>query len=346
MCKTRLHKAKLCLSFLLLLAVLLAACGRQPEPTELPTPEPAPAEELPAPQVSVSEQVLLVTPPQSDALLAGDTEALLRDLAATSNLELVIRQELSQEELTPNVKVVVFTDVPDNLGSLATNTPGTQFVAFSDDDWNPSENVTIIRRSLYHTAFMAGYLSGMLAPNYRAGAILSAEDPQFIQAFINGVYFFCGICNAAVPPAGSYPYVTTRQTGSAPFDWQAAFDEINARKINVLFVQQSAYSPELMNYLAAMDVALIGLQSPPEEGRPRWAATIYADSQAPLRAVWEDLLNGNGGRVLNASVKAGDIQPISVQEGQVWLSEGKLMLAQKVMDELRENRIDPLPPLQ
>lgn len=328
-----------------LLPILLTACGRQPEPAQEATQAPTPTE-LPAPQVSAPDQVVLVTPPQADAVISSEADPLLRELAASAGLEVVIKQEITQEEITPNIKVVVFTAVPENLGSLATSSPATQFVAISDEDWNPSQNVTIIRRRLDHTAFMAGYVAGMLAPNYRAGAILGAEDPLFIQSFINGVYYYCGICNAAVPPAGSYPYVTTRPSGSSASDWQAAFDEINARKINVLFVQESAYSPELMNYLSAMDVALIGLQTPPEEGRPRWAATIYADSLSPLRTIWEDLLNGSGGSVLNASIKASDIQPIIVQEGQVWLSEGKMMLAQKVMDDLRDNRIDPLPPLQ
>lgn len=330
---------------LLAFSLLAVACSRQPEPVEEPVEQPA-ATELPSPQVSSVDQVLLVTPPQSDPLLVTDAEALLRELAASAGLELVIKQEISQSDLTSNIKVAVFSAVPDNLGSLATGAPGTQFVAISNEDWNPSDNVTIIRQRVDHTAFMAGYLAGMLAPNYRSGALLGAEDPQFVQAFINGVHYYCGICNAAVPPAGSYPYVTTRPAGSGPFDWQAAFDEINARKINALFVQNSAYSPELMGYLSGMDVALIGLQSPPDEGRPRWAATIYADSIAPIRSVWEDLLAGSGGRVLNASLKAADLQPVNVQEGQVWLSEGKMLLVQKVMDDLRENRIDPLPPMQ
>jgi len=288
------------------------------------------------------DQVMLISPPTADPTLAAEAEALLRELVGESELELVIREEAFQNDLTPNVKVAIFLEQPENLGSIAAAAPATQFVAVSDQDWSPPENVTIIRRREDHIAFMAGYLAAVLAPNYRAGALLSAENPTFSQAFTNGVYYFCGMCQSTVPPYSAYPVVAELTGTSGTLDWQNAFNEINPQKIDVLFMAPEAASPEVIAYLSGADIALIGLQSPPEDGRPRWAATLHSDISSPLRGIWEDLLAGRGGQVVNASFSAVDVQPIAIQEGQVWLSAGRMMFAQKVMDDLRAGLIEPL----
>ncbi len=328
----------------LFLALALSACARQAGPPAELSPTPQPVIQ-PTPTLAVS-QVLLVSPPQADPALAASAEELLRELAGSAELELVVRQEAFQNDITPNIKVAVFLDQPDNLGSIAAAAPNTQFVAISDQDWSPPENVSIIRRREDHTAFMAGYMATVLAPNYRVGALLSAENPLFNQAFINGVYYFCGLCRAAVFPFSAYPSVAVLPGASGAFEWQNAFNEANTLKVNVLFVAPEAATPEVLAYLSGMDVALIGLQPPPEEGKPRWSATLYSDSIAPMRDIWEDLLAGRGGQVVNASINAADLQPVAIQEGQVWLSDGRMMLAQKVMDDLRNGLINPLPPAQ
>jgi len=326
----------------LILVLAASACGRQgsPPPEAPPTPEPV-IQPTPTPAVS---QVLLVASPQADPNLAAAAETLLRELAGNAELELVIRQEALESDITPNIRVAVFLAQPDNMGSIAAAAPNTQFVAIGDQEYSPPENVTIIRRRGDQTAFMAGYLASIMAPNYRAGALLSAENPIFNQAFINGVYYFCGLCRAAAAPFSAYPQVSVLPGGSGAFEWQNAFNEISIQKINVLFVAPEAATPEVLAYLAGMDVALIGLQPPAEEGRPRWAATLSSDSLSPLRDIWEDVLAGRGGRVVNASISASDVQPVAIQEGQVWLSEGRLMLAQKVMDDLRDGLITPISP--
>ena len=289
-------------------------------------------------------QGLRVASPQADPNLAAAAETLLRELSGNAELELVVRLEAFESDITPNIRAAVFLVQPDNVGSIAAAAPNTQFVAIGDQEYNPPENVTIIRQRDDQAAFMAGYLASIMAPNYRTGALLSAENPAFNQAFINGVYYFCGLCRAAVAPFSAYPQVSVLPADSGAFEWQNAFNEINIQKVNVLFVAPEAATPEVLAYLTGMDVALVGLQPPAEEGRPRWAATLSSDVLSPLRDIWEDVLAGRGGRVVNASISASDVQPVVIQEGEVWLSEGRLMLAQKVMDDLRDGLISPIAP--
>jgi hypothetical protein len=332
---------KLLLLSLIIPAILVSGCGKKPGQPQ-PTPVQAQPTSLPTP-LPAADRVVLVAPADSDPVIVSDAEAALRELAASSALEFERREQVLANEITPDVKVMVFLYQPENLGSLATGAPGTQFVALTDQDWNPGQNVTIIRRREDHTAFMAGYLAALLAPNYRVGALLTAENPAFSQAFVNGANYYCGPCASLLYPLNKYPFISTQPAASPPSAWQAGFDAINVNKINLLFVAKEAASPELLAYLAALDVAMIGNQSPPAEGKAKWVATIYSDGITPIREIWQDLLAGNGGKVLNAALKISDNQYVSVGDGLVWLSQGKLNFAQKTMDLLQDNFINPLP---
>ena len=90
-----------------------------------------------------------------------------------------------------------------------------------------------------------------------------------------------------------------------------------------------------------MDVAVLGNQAPPEELRSRWVATISSDGLSPLREIWDDLIGGQGGKVVNASLKISDVNYVSVADGLVWLSQGKMDLLNKVITLLRKDQIYP-----
>ena len=197
-------------------------------------------------------------PADTDPNLCRQAESLLRELASgNSGLEFEIRDNLINNEVTPDMKVVVFLERPENLGSLAASAPSTQFVAMTDEDWNPD-----CQCHRYPAAGCRIPLSWpatwqrILAPNFRVGALLADEDSHFNQAFVNGVYYYCGNCASQIYPLNKYPVIATRPAGSPPSEWQAAFDEVNASKVNVLYVSDAAASPELFTYLSSKDVAL------------------------------------------------------------------------------------------
>ena len=171
---------------------MFLAAAKKPAQTQ-PTPVAAQPTSLPTP-LPAADRVVLVAPADFDPVLLADAETVLRELAASSALEFERREQVFANEITSDIKVMVFLNQPENLGSLATGAPGTQFVAIMDQDWNPGQNVTVIRRREDHTAFMAGYLAALLAPNFRVGALLAAENPAFSQAFVNGANYYCGPC--------------------------------------------------------------------------------------------------------------------------------------------------------
>jgi len=335
------QKKTLLLKIALLVIILLVSCGKTVEPSvnqggfESPTLTPAPTQQ--------PDRVVLVVQPEKGGNEVSKAEILLRELAAESNLEFEIRQQIIANEVSADVKVVVFLDHPENLGSLSANAPGTQFIAITDQEWNPTANITIIRKREDHQAFIAGYLAAMLAPNFRVGTLLTSEDTVFNQSFVSGVQYYCGICAAVIFPLNTYPQVRFQAADSLPETWQLLANELNAEKVNVLFITEQAYSAELFNYLGRMDTALIGNQQPPAEGEPKWVATILLDAISPIREVWNDVVSGNGGKILNADIQILNNRFVNLQEGLAWLSEGKQNQIEQVIGLLRKEYISPLP---
>jgi len=322
----------------------LFGCNRN-QPDAVETQETVPATATPIPTLA-PDRAILAAPDDSSSFELAEAQILIAELAAGSGLEFETRSEIFANEITSDIKIIVFLEQPDNLGSLAANAPGTQFVAISSKNWTPPANGSIILKNEDHVAFLSGYLSALLAPNFRVGGLLVSENNQFNQAFNNGVSYYCGLCAAVIYPLNTYPVISQQPANSPPATWQAAFNEINSNKINVLFLPGDAASAELGTYLTGMDVAVIGNQAPPEELRSRWVATISSDGLSPLREIWDDLLEGRGGKVVNANLKISDVNYISVADGLVWLSQGKMGLLNKVITLLRKGQIYPYSVIQ
>ncbi len=317
--------------------IFSTACGAkqvQAAPQEVPTIEVPTSTPLPP------DRAVLVAPADADASLVSAAQALLTELTASSGLQFETRAEVTPDTLTSDVKIVVFLNHPDNLGTLAARAPHTQFVAISSLDWTPPSNVTLIHQQENDAAFLAGYAAAILAPNFRVGALLASENPSLDLAFQNGVSYYCGMCSSQINPLNSYPVVSIQSAASTPDIWQASFDQLNQSKVNVLYVTKEALSTQLLSYLADKDVAVIANQAPPDESFANWAGSIYLDTLSPLREIWNDLISGVGGKTVNASFTITDAHQITLTDGSVWLSPGKLRLMDNMVTLLRTNQIN------
>lgn len=321
------------LAFSLLALFFLNGCGIiqrfQPTatPTLIPTPKPT-ATPLP-------NRALLITTNTGDTELVSQAQLIMSELSAGSSLIFETRAELLQKDLTPDVKIAVFLSHPNNLGTLANAAPRTQFAVLSDLNWNPSNNVTIIRRKSESISFIAGLISVNLDNNFRGGALISTSDGISQQAFANGGHYFCGICSPSIPPYVKYPLIATQPDGSGAAAWAAAFDQMYLNGVRVLYVSKEAYSPELFIYLVGRGITLLGPQTPPDAAKSRWAATLIVDGLAPLREIWPDMVSGKGGKVVYGGVRFTDVQ-------SAFISPGKLDYFQKIVSRIRAGLLNPL----
>lgn len=332
------NKALLRIVFLMMAVALIAGACKPKEAQA--SPQEVPTVEIPTPTPIPPDRAVLIAPADADGAMVAQAQAILAELTAASGLQFETRAEINENTLTPDVKIVVFLNHPDNLGTLAARAAGTQFVAISSLDWTPPANVTLIRKQENDAAFLAGYAAAILAPNFRVGALLTAEETASGSAFQNGVGYYCGTCSAQINPLNSYPIVSVQSAGSAPEIWQAAFDQINTSKVNVLYIDRGAMSAQLLSYLAGKDVAVIANQAPPDESFANWAGSIYLDTLSPLREIWNDLMAGTGGKIINAAYTITDNHQIALTDGTVWLSPGKLRLLDDIIALLRSNQIN------
>lgn len=320
---------------LLLISLLLFAtsCGLkksiQPTPTATLIPTSA------ATATPLPDRVILVAADGTDSSLVIEAQQLVGELAAGSGYVFESRKEISQAEITPDVKIIVFLHHPENLGALSNAARSTQFAVLSDLNWNPGSNVTVIRRKAESIAFMAGFISVNLNNNFRGGALLLDSDTVSQQAFTNGGQYFCGLCSPSIPPYIKYPLVATQPAGSSPSAWQAAFDQMYINGVRVLYVAPEAYSQELFTYLVGREITLFGFQTPLDAARPRWATTLSVDGLAPLREIWPDLMSGKGGKIVYGGVRFSEVQP-------AFISPGKLEYFQKTMGLIRSGLLNPL----
>ncbi|NMC45433.1 MAG: hypothetical protein GYA52_01240 [Chloroflexi bacterium] len=314
---------------LILLTLPLIACKGKAEealPTDVPT-----VEALPTP-TPLADRVVLITGDTQDAWTLEQANSTLQELAAGTGFEFETRPEIQVNEITSDIKVLVFLSHPDNLGSLSNSALNTQFLVISDQDWSPAGNVTIIKADVNSQVFMAGYAVEELSDNFRGAGLLNSEESTPNTAFRNGAKYFCGLCNALIFPLNTYPMIKELPQSSSPAEWIAGFNELYANSILFIYVPPQAYSPDLFSFIAQTNVKVIGISSPPAEAQAIWAGTFRIDGFSPMKEVWNDVIAGNGGKTVNASLYLTDTQ-------NGFISPGKQTLIEKVVAEIQAGRI-------
>lgn len=341
MTTSRCHPSPFVLRFaILLLAVfVLTACApaARNNPTALPTAEVTPTPADTATPTPAPERVILVAPDEN-APQAQAAREMLAELAGSAGMGLEVRPAVDPGEIAPGWKLVVLLTPPANLPQLLAAAPQTQFVVISPVGLEPGTNLTVIRRDPTLAAFLAGYLAEVLAPDWRAAGLLPADTPagtQLEEAFRNGGNYFCGICNMLYPPYVRFPLTGSLPLNSDPQAWQALSESLEQSTVYVMYVAPEASSPELLSYLAQKGMIILGGQTPPEEVRSRYAATIHADALSALEELWPELLAGNGGQAINAKLQISDVNP-------ELLPPGRLRLTEQVIEDLESGLLSPL----
>ena len=164
-------------------------------PTEKPTTTPQPG------------KVALVIAPGTDAALASSVQAALEQLARQAGMPLEVNPTGAG-----NWRVAVYLNPSADLTKTAASLPGTQFLAISQIDLDKAPNLSVVRIHSEWEAFIAGYITMLVAPDWRAGALLASDTPlgaKLDEVFKNGGYFFCGACRSTLSPIKSFPITTS-----------------------------------------------------------------------------------------------------------------------------------------
>ena len=295
-----------------------------PEPTETAAPTPT----LTPPPAGV----ILLAPPGVDAALSGQMQTLLTDLARESGLRFQLQPDLSADELQ-DVQIVVALPPAQGLAELAAAHPEVRFVAYGIPDIAPGTNLSAIWTQSERPdqlGFTAGYTAAAITPDYRAGVLTEAGSPEsqaMRQGFINGVFYFCGLCRPVYPPfpTTGYPITLELPPAATPADWQAATNILLSWQVGTVFVDPSIADPGLLEQLAQGGINLVLAGPPPESVTENWVASL--DTAAPmlqLQAAWPALLKGESDPSLQAQLGFQATNPDLLSPGRQLLVETML----------------------
>lgn len=263
--------------FLIIFSLLLAACKPETvEPTALPSPsESAPTQTLDLPTAEVPAQDSTSSSLVSGELVfwAGGASPYNSSLserlvlaAQTSGKSYEQVENLTAEQLTPSVRVVAATADPAEIQALASLKPEIQFIAVDLPGIMSTPNLHVITSqagTLEQQAFLAGYALALTTEDYRVGALTLANDDagnRTRDSFITGARYFCGLCNSRYMPVDYYPFTAEVTDPNNQAGWQPAADALLAKTVTAMYVQPEISSPELLAYLAARNITIIGVE--------------------------------------------------------------------------------------
>lgn len=287
------EKNKIFLVFVTTLVVLtLAACSKPTEAIISPTPLPTGTTAAPTP-TAVPASLVLIDP---TAAATEDIKSSLQSFAAANGLAYQEAADFGSD-LTSVKLAVVFGDAG-NYKDQAAAQPATQFIFIGATNETAAGNINLVRNRPQDLAFMAGYLSSMIAEDWRAGGLLSSNTlpvDSVIDAFYNGGKLICNNCAPVYPPYPSYSPLYQDVTGKSGADMLADVNALAQYKIDTLFVSATADLPEVLDAAETAGMFLIG-ENAASANAARYAAILGYDMKTTVESMLPAALAGQGGQ--------------------------------------------------
>jgi hypothetical protein len=338
----------LALLLLCSMSLILYACGgatpvvpsqaATPLATEIPPTETATPTASPTPETPV---VVLLAPNGADPALVEPMQAYLAEQAEKADLRFQVRPELSAAEMS-GVSIVVALSPASNLGEMASAFPETQFLAVNLPELEPTANLSVINLGFQRPdqlGFLAGYIAAEITPDWRAGILTASDSPEgeaMRQGFVNGVYYFCGLCRPVYPPFPNTGYPITLQlpSGASTADQQAAINQLLSWQVGTVFVDPALSDDALLDQLTQAGIHYILTSPHSQQSQASWVASLgFGDSMQAIAERWTALLNGESGAISSLPLGITETNPDL-------LSAGKLRLAEEMLQDLDAGLID------
>lgn len=324
---------------------LFSACTLlpdKPDPLEMTatvvalTPTANPPTATPLPPLAI-----LIVPQDADQTLANEVEATMKELASENRMRFQNRPSLSVAELTKDMAIVAAIPPDPGLTALAQTAPNTQFAAIGISGITTMDNLSLVQSQSYdpeELAFIAGYIAGVITPDWRAGILLPtdlATASMLLQAFSNGLHFWCGLCQPVYAPFVVYPQSAQVVNPSDAVSALSTVDTLRNVGVMTFYVPSEVSSIALLEYIAQKQAMLIGTSQPPSTVAGQWVVSLRSASLADsFEALWIDLVGGRGGITINVPLDLADT-------GSGLLGESRRRVVQEMLEELTNGVIFP-----
>ena len=330
------------------LSLSLSACGRV-IPTDKPTPTPSPsptATATPIPTLTPTPTPLpltavLLAPAGADEAMVSNLQTALNVIITAHGLRWQVRQQLSPEDLIPELRLVVVVPSDPGLAQMAASAPDTQFLAVGIPGLESAPNLTLIGKASDRPdqqGFIAGVIAAMLSPDWRAGVISLSDTVEGRSArsgFLNGMVYFCGLCRPIHSPFYAYPLYFELPSAATTAEWQEAANYMVDHYVQTVYVYPGAGDEAMLSSLAAAGVNIISSGEPPETASENWVVSLTTDPLPLIQSQVEGLLNGtiSGGLSMAVPIQFTNINP-------ALFTLGKQRLAEQILSDLLAGYID------
>ena len=332
-------------AFIFLTLILLTSCALGGSATPgLDVPTSAPVITA-SPTPTSNPLTILVLPVEMPRAESDQYQSLVYDLAKANGMRFQVRNALTPADLAfegAALKVVVALPPDPGLDGLAAAAPGVQFLALDIPGLAAAPNLSSVGATglpVDQQAFLAGYIAGLVAPEWRVGILSQKDNPDgdaAVTAFANGYHFYCGDCfnpNFTMGFShGDYPVIVRIPVDEPERNYPGYADLLIRNFVKVAYLYPEIAQPDLLAYLAQNGVLLISQTLPGEDVRSNWIASIQPDLTSALQRIFPELVAGIGGQVAPTPLFITDINSDQ-------FSIAKLRLAQDVLNGLQNGII-------
>jgi hypothetical protein len=334
--------------FLICLGLLLSACGSFP-PTNKTTPTPVPSltsTVTPTPTLTPTPTPLpltavLLAPAGADEALVGNLQTALNPIITAHGLRWQVRQQLSPQDLLPELRLVVAVPPDPGLTDLAATASDTQFLSLGIPGLQPTSNLTVLGAAgdrPDQQGFIAGVIAAMLAPDWRVGVISLSDTVDGRSArtgFLNGVEYYCGLCRPIHSPFYEYPLYYELPLTATTTEWQEAANYMVDRYVQTVYVYPGAGDEAMLSTLASAGVNIISSGEPPQAASENWVVSLTTDPFPIIQNLVSGLLNGDisSGQSFSVPIEFTNINP-------ALFTPGKQQLAEQILSDLQTGYID------
>lgn len=324
--------------FILTIAVI-SACGNNAQTPA--TSAPVSTETLtPSPSFTATPAVplaILVLPADLDTDTSNLYQKTVYDLTQQSGMRFQVRNQLTNADLEPGLKVVVAVSTDPGIATLAAAAPQVQFLAINIPDITPAGNISVLGNNAQSdvAAFLAGYTAALITEDYRIGMMLPKDNADAMRAataFANGMAFSCGACRPVYMYPWTYPQYVAIPAEEDKNNYHAWADILMLQfKVRTIYIYPDVYTDDLANYIGTAGVSMISTVSPAQKPAG-WVMTIQPDVLKGIQNAWSQLVAGQGGMTVQSPLGIADVDPDL-------LSPGKQRDVENTLNELQAGRI-------
>jgi hypothetical protein len=287
-------------------------------PTASPSSTPTP----------FTEKILFADSDQSPPAISQPLSLSLGELSQSEGWEFIVSKERPLPDLDPGTLMVIALPPDPGLAAMAHKYPEIQFLAIGIPDLQALSNLNIIGSDGFpedQIAFIAGYISSVITKDWRSGLISqapSAWSEAIDRSFVNGMTYYCGLCQLTYPPFYDYPIMITLPELATNREWEDAIDLMQSQAVETIFIYSYENNETALQYFSLKDLAVFGMNAPLSDPDHSWIATLRFAPEKIIQEHWNEIVQGDSGWTEEIPIVLEDVNESILSIGkQNWIQE-------------------------